>query len=84
MEGIPATYLGRIVSKEHFRVFIYSATGARKLVESWDEFEAHMETGLWFDMPPEPKTHDSQDVNIKKTKKNKKEDTPKDDFLPCE
>lgn len=48
MEGIPAEYLGRIVSKENFRVFIYSSNGTTKLVNSWDEYERHMETGLWF------------------------------------
>lgn len=48
MKGEPARYLGRIVSKEHFRAFIYGADGQKKLVESWDSFEAHMQTGLWF------------------------------------
>ena len=48
MNGAPATYKGRIVSKEHFRAYIYAPNGNKKLVESWDEFERHMETGLWF------------------------------------
>lgn len=41
-------YLGKVVPKEGFRVFIYSPTEREKLVESWDDFEAHMATGLWF------------------------------------
>jgi hypothetical protein len=48
MDGVPAIYLGRIVSKEHFRTFIYATDGSQKLVNSWDEFEKHMESGLWF------------------------------------
>jgi len=48
MKGTPAIYLGQIVSKDHFRVFIYAPDGSQKLVNSWDEFEKHMETGLWF------------------------------------
>ncbi len=48
MEGTPATYLGRLVSKEHFRAFIYAPDGSQRLVESWDEFEANMQSGVWF------------------------------------
>lgn len=48
MEGTSATYLGRMVPKENFRAFIYAPNGDQKLVESWDEFEEHMQTGLWF------------------------------------
>lgn len=48
MDGATAIYLGRIVDKKHFRVFIYSSDGQKKLVSSWDDFENHMQTGLWF------------------------------------
>ncbi len=48
MEGTPAVYLGRIIEKKHFRAFIYGPNGERKLVESWDEFEANMQSGIWF------------------------------------
>jgi hypothetical protein len=48
MEGTPAVYLGRIVKKENFRAFIYGTNAQKKLIESWDEFEAHMESGVWF------------------------------------
>lgn len=48
MKEAPAIYLGQIVSKNNFRVFIYAPDGSQKLVESWDSYEKHMETGLWF------------------------------------
>lgn len=48
MEGTPAIYLGRIVEKKNFRAFIYNADGQKRLVESWEEFEANMESGVWF------------------------------------
>lgn len=48
MKGTPAIYLGRMVEKSNFRVFIYGANGEKKLVESWDEFESMMQSGLWF------------------------------------
>lgn len=48
MKGVPAIYLGQIVNKQHFRTFIYAVGGDKKLVESWDEYEKHMESGLWF------------------------------------
>lgn len=48
MEDSPAIYNGRIVSKGSFRTFIYAPCGKKKLVESWDQFQKHMETGVWF------------------------------------
>jgi hypothetical protein len=48
MKGVTAIYLGRIVDKKYFRTFIYGANGEKKLVNSWDEFEAAMESGIWF------------------------------------
>jgi hypothetical protein len=49
----PALYLGKVVSKNNFRVFIYAANGNQKLVESWDEYQNHMQTGLWFAKKPD-------------------------------
>ena len=40
-------YLGRWVSKTHFRAFVYSDNGS-KLVNSYEEFEKEVATGLWF------------------------------------
>ena len=48
MKGTPAIYLGRIVEKKNFRAFIFGANGERRLVESWEEFEANMQSGIWF------------------------------------
>ena len=55
MKGTPAIYLGRIVDKKHFRAFIHAPDGARRLVESWDEFEANMQSGVWFATPEDAK-----------------------------
>lgn len=66
MEGTPAVYLGRIISKENFRAFIYAPNGGRRLVESWEEFEANMQTGLWFATPEE--TQGSVEVPDEKPK----------------
>lgn len=43
-------YLGRWVSKEHFRTFVYNEKGKR-LANSYDEYESLIGSGLWF---PEP------------------------------
>ncbi len=48
MEGTPAMYLGRIVEKKNFRAFIYGPNGEQRLAESWEEFEANMQSGVWF------------------------------------
>lgn len=48
MKGTPAIYLGRHVNKENFRTNVYGPKGNKKLVESWEAYEAAMESGLWF------------------------------------
>jgi len=48
MKGTPAIYLGKLVDKAKFRTNIYDTTGKKKLVESWAEYEAAMQSGLWF------------------------------------
>lgn len=48
MDGTQAIYLGRPVNKNYFRAFVYAANGNKKLVESWDNFEKEMASGLWF------------------------------------
>lgn len=42
------TYLGRQVSKEGFRAFVYGLENRRRLVNSWEDFEAHLASGIWF------------------------------------
>ncbi len=41
-------YNGQRILKHQFRAFIYGHEGQKKLVNSWDEFEAHLSTSLWF------------------------------------
>ncbi len=53
MDDSEGTYLGRTVQKEGFRVFVYAKNDKRKLVNSWDEFIRHVETGEWFSSPEE-------------------------------
>lgn len=55
MKEAPAIYCDRVVSRENFRAFIYGHCGKTKLVNSWDEYEAHISTGIWFDRPEEVK-----------------------------
>ena len=56
MKGVPAIYLGQIVDKKYFRTFVYSMDGSKKLVESWDEYERHMESSLWFSTQEDAKS----------------------------
>lgn len=65
MDGKPAIYLGRIVSKENFRAFIYASDGRQRLAESWDEFEALMQIGVWFATADEAK----QSIEVKEPEK---------------
>ena len=41
-------YQGRTIPKANFRAFIYSHDDVQKLVESWDDYENHISTSLWF------------------------------------
>lgn len=81
MIGKAAVYKGRVIPKEHFRVYIYAVDGEKKLVESWDEFEAHIGTGIWFADEQDAKTR----IPVEKPKRVKKiADVKQDDFLPIE
>jgi hypothetical protein len=59
MKGEMVIYNGRTVPTEGFRVFIYGYDGQQKLVNSWKEYQSHIETGLWFPtkdaVPEKPK-----------------------------
>jgi hypothetical protein len=48
MKGLPAQYMGKVVSKNNFRAYVYSPDGSQKLVESWDEYEECIASGVWF------------------------------------
>lgn len=90
MDGAPAVYLGTIVSKEHFRAFIYAPNGSQMLVESWEEFERKMESGMWFatiedskDSVNTIKSAEKLDEKVKEPEEIKAEVKKKDeDFLP--
>lgn len=42
------TYLGRKVEKQGFRAYVYSSDGNKRLVNSWDDFEALIHSDTWF------------------------------------
>ena len=72
MKGVPAIYLGQIVDKKYFRTFVYSMDGSKKLVESWDEYERHMESGLWFSTQEDAKAR----VPVEKPKRVRNKPVP--------
>lgn len=51
-------YLGRWVSREHFKAFVYNSTG-EKLANDYDEFSEMISSGTWFaeksDISSQPK-----------------------------
>lgn len=67
MQGKQVIYLGRSIARDGFRTFIYGSNGVKKLVKSWDEFEAHMASGIWFDTKDK-----AQPVEAEKTEFNEK------------
>jgi hypothetical protein len=79
MQGVPATYLGRIVDKEHFRAFIFNANGNKRLVKSWDEYESCMATGVWF-----PTLDDAIGVKKEEPKQKRKPKAQKPEPLKVE
>jgi hypothetical protein len=67
-------YNGRHVPIDGFRTYIYGNAGQKKLVNSWDEFQAHVSTGMWFALKNE--------VNIKHIKNTRKKETPPSQIKP--
>jgi len=83
MDGVPAIYLGRIVSKENFRAFIYSPNQQEKLVNSWDEYEREIATGLWFADKADAISAGTKEESEKEdTKPRQKRAAKQDEFLP--
>jgi hypothetical protein len=48
MKGEIVIYNGRPIPKEGFRTFVYGPNDAQRLVESWEEYEANIASGVWF------------------------------------
>ena len=61
-------YLGRWVSREHFKTFVYNSTG-EKLAKSYQEFTDLISSGTWFaekkDIPSEIPSANDNVVDIK-------------------
>lgn len=66
MEGQAVQYQGKLVSKDHFRVFVYGKDNAKKLVESHDEYEKALESGLWFSNKEDVPRHYEETENVLK------------------
>jgi hypothetical protein len=62
-------YLGRFVDRELFRTFVYKQGNVKKLANSYDEYQALLATGIWFD------TIESVPKEDSKTRKSKHEST---------
>ena len=50
MEDKQVLYLGRWVSKKHFRTFVYNKN-EQKLANSYEEYSELISSGLWFNQP---------------------------------
>lgn len=47
MNEIMVLYKGRMVPESSFRTFIYGINGEKMLVESYDEYQKHISSGLY-------------------------------------
>lgn len=59
-------YLGRWVSREHFRAFVYNKEG-KKLANTYEEYGQLISSGLWQSVPyvePEPEIESIQSSNF--------------------
>lgn len=59
-EEVQVLYLGRWVSKEHFRAFVYGKD-EKKLAKSYDEYCSLISSGLW---KAEPWIDDKENENF--------------------
>lgn len=83
-------YMGNMVDKNSFRVFVYGVNGEKRLAESWEEYQDLICSGIWFttkesaesvvtdvkeDIKQIPIIEENEVVEEEKTKrKNKKRD----------
>ncbi len=42
------TYLGRTICCDDFRTWIYGKNDTKKLVNSWNEYQDHINSGDWY------------------------------------
>jgi hypothetical protein len=62
-------YLGRWVSREHFKAFVYNSTG-EKLANDYDEFSEMISSGTWFAEKSDiPALHKESNIVLIKQKK---------------
>lgn len=79
MEGEFVVYEGRKVPKDNFRAFVYGTDNKRKLVESYEQFEEAMASGIWFATNDE--VHAIASIKPKDKKKQKECAETQDEFL---
>ncbi len=48
MEDDSVNYNGLTIKKAFFRVFVYGYENQEKITNNWDDYQAALETGLWF------------------------------------
>lgn len=46
-------YRGNLIETDGFRAYVYGQDNLKKLVNSYEEYEAHINSGDWFDDKPE-------------------------------
>jgi hypothetical protein len=66
MQQVPTVvYQGRVIPKKGFRAWIYSLNSESKLVNSWDEYQTEISSGVWFSSKKDAEERKSQPVEIK-------------------
>ncbi len=69
-------YCGRMISKDHFRAWVYGKDG-RKMANNYDDFVKLVATGLWFEsIEAMSKASEKEKKEVKVVKKVKKEVKP--------
>ncbi len=68
-------YLGRWVSREHFRAFVYNENG-QYLAKSYDEYSKLISSGLWQSEPykKEPETKSQKEDVVEQSKSDEKKE----------
>lgn len=69
MEGESVLYLGRVVPIKGFRTFIYGHNNTKKLVNSWEEYQEHIASGVWFSTKDKAGVVTINERNIKRRRK---------------
>ena len=64
-QGPTVVYQGRVIPRDGFRAWIYALDNQSKLVNSWEEYQSEISSGVWFSSKKDVEERKAQAVENK-------------------